>query len=194
MTHSSMYPGYCKLKYTRGSVPHRQILPVYWAGAPTPGSEPTLTLKNASTVAADTAIAAYVAAIKPQFHSGVTFVEAEWWRMDSEISDPYYLWTTSLNVAGTSGGTTQVAGQAVFTFRSQNGGILRLYYMETTDTPNTVVNPPYGAGTITKAVADYVTAGTSWITARDNGFLVAPIRKLTKTNDKLRKKLLLSEG
>jgi hypothetical protein len=61
--------------------------------------------------------------------------------------------------------------------------------METSESVNIEAFPPFSGADL--ALANYLTGGTSVVCARDGGFLVVPIRLLTKTNDQLRKKYQL---
>lgn len=81
--------------------------------------------------------------------------------------------------------------QTVITFRTYNGGIFKLYLMEAVATVNQVISAPFPAGA-TKNLSDHLIGTSSAVCGRDNGFPLAPLRSLGKTNDALRKKLLLN--
>lgn len=192
MTHNSLDPGFVIIHYTRGAVPHQQVIPVLWSTAPTVGADPSLLTKAGGTVLGSVGVNAYILLFKVLFFTDVTFQDAEFWYKATETSDPVWIFTHPLGVAGTGVGSSTIAHQIAMTYRTGTGGIFRLYAME----PAAVWAgnqkqswPTWNVGGAN--VANYLMGTTSWVVGRDNGYLVVPIRLQTKTNDALRRKLIL---
>lgn len=133
----------------------------------------------------------FVTVLKPILSVGANISRAELWTYPSETADPVFREAFDINQEGTNGAATLPYGQDVFSFRSENGGVAKIYVMEPAGTnPNVRLLPPYGAGIVTD-LAGYVIGDSSIIIARDGGFLIAPIAYTVKTNDRLRKRYLL---
>lgn len=184
MAINDLYPGFVDLFYTVGTKEHKARLPC----------KPFLSVSSTWYVEAKgdptgilwtTALNAYITAVKPLFHSSVTFTYAELWNIASPESDPVYQDTTSLGVAGTAATAPTSMAQAVVSGRTQNGGIAKLYFMEPSVTVNTKLKPVYSG--VYLAIQTYMLGSTSWIVGRNGGFWIAMPQVTTKTNDALRR-------
>lgn len=191
MAPNSISPAFLRLEYFRGTVRHQMIIPVVLTPGFTPGDEPSLELKGGGSGTFSTMITNFVNVIKATFHTTVVFSQCEAWSKPTPTSDPIYIYTHPLNIAGTSGTAALVAGQYVLSHRSAAGGIHRLYLMEASVVANVVVNPPLTGNA--DAISDFMVASTSFFVARDGGYLVAPTRAISKVNDALRKRLILGQ-
>lgn len=184
-------PGFVKLKYARGGIEHVAVYQIAFNGVPSVGFEPNFATQEEDVVDMSTALNAWVSIIRPAYEDTVTFVSGECWRKTSPTADPIWIYTENLAIAGNSANPTIVAGQLCQTFRTQEGGLLKIFLMESSAPANIVTNPPYTAATLEANISNYLRGGTSWIRGRDDSFAIADIRVTTKINDSLRKQLIL---
>lgn len=191
MAENSLYPGFVDLFYQSNGHQHKARIPcspyvgldgVYGleTGTPGPGYFPW-------TAGVD----AYVTVFRGVLPATAQVIRAELWTLASPTSDPIFRSVHEVELAGTAGGSSVANAQAVWTFRSDVGGIVRIYAMEAALSVNNEYFPPLWGASNIKAVADYVLSAPSWVKARDGGKPLAGVRFLSKTNDTLRKKYLL---
>jgi hypothetical protein len=195
MTVHSLSPGWLQLNYTSNSHAHRMIIPVQYVDeSPDPGTPPMLFQKDGGQVALATAIGLFVDAIDPLFHTSTTFDRVEAFAQDTPTSDPY--WVSGYTITAQAG-TDTVAntpyGMVVMSFRSDEGGIYKMYLMEGSIVPNQRVNAPtYGGVSELVAVLNYVMGAGSIVRARDGGSIISGVRMTSKYSDALRRKYLLT--
>jgi hypothetical protein len=188
MAINSLYPGFVKIFYNSNGHEHVQTVPVQpYIGV---GGGWWLTRKDGTPGAVwTTQIATYAALLRPYIHTTGAINRAELWTMASPTADPIYQDSVTLTLAGTNATVATPYLQRSVTYRSQTGGLYRFILMETSEGRDLEAYPPFSG--IDLATANYLVSGPSVVCARDGGFLVVPIRLLTKTNDQLRKKYLL---
>lgn len=185
----SLAPGYAKIHYTieSGSVlEHVMTLPLKITLLD--GDTTEVGRKGDIDILWDDAVAEYVTPLADLFAiTGTEFVRADLFSQADADSPPIYEATTDLSgFAGTSNGAIAVAQQDVYTFKSQNGGGIRVTLLEDTQGVNN--HRAYGAlGVVPKAFVDYLLGATSCYYARDNGFPQVFLFQTTKENDKLRR-------
>nr|CRY96496.1 hypothetical protein [uncultured prokaryote] len=185
---NSLYPGFVKLFYNSNGHQHTQTLPV----KPFVGVGGAWFLEAKNIVNNDVwqdMVTAYVDVFKTWLPNTGSITRAELWTMASPTATPVFADALPLSVAGTVAITPVALGQTSVTYRSATGGLYRWIGLEGSDAANAEAYPPFGG--IHGALATYLTGATSFVVARDGGTLTAPIRLLSKTNDKLREKYLL---
>lgn len=141
----------------------------------------------------DVVVDDWLAAILPLFNTGCSFSVVELWKYPTAQSFDATYWATYTPspAAGTSGGTSNTAGQAMWTFRTQEGGILKINLMESVI--STAQKRLYSAQSAAeKAVNDYVVGGgatyAAVFLARDTSYPVAGIALYPGQNEALFKK------
>lgn len=190
MAINSLAPGYVKLFYTSNGHTHVQVVPVQVYQAV--GGAWFLSMKGDS-IGNDwvTVFTAYVTAFRAAIPNGATVNFAELWTMDSPTADPIFRASTNIALAGLGGATAAIANsQVTIAYRSENGGLYKWVSVENNIAVNTIIQPPFTA-TQLASLHTYLIGATSCVSARDGGFLIAALRAISKTNDKLRKKFLL---
>lgn len=193
MARFSLAPGFVKLFYARGAVQHVMTLCVKYDGTPTPGSMPTVFQRDNVVTAVSTPIGAFVDEMLPCFGTDTSFTHYECWYKPSVDSDPLYIYTGLLaSKTGTAAGTGKVAGELVCVLRSIAGHIMKVYMMESGLTNSEVFNPPTYGGSVVADVFAYLLSDSNIFIARDGSYPVAGVRALGKTNDALRKRLILN--
>jgi len=169
------YPGPDELRivYTVAGLTHVQRLNCqvngYPAGAFTMADLDFLT-KVGGTVQADTAIDAWVVLFKALLNAANSTLDyAELWHYEFESFVAAFQCNYPISVAGTSGSSNIAAGQAIFTFRTQEGGKMRLDFMETVIAVGTSLQySALNAGQ--QAIVDFVLSNDNWILARDTSY------------------------
>jgi hypothetical protein len=183
---TSLAPGYVKGTYDGVLFPHHMTVPVNFSGTPTPGTEPDLVLKDASTLGAIAAIDALLDVIMPFFTTSVHFGLFEAHTVDSVTGEDSFIFAWNAGRTGTSLVARVAAEQIVWSFKTSVGTPYKLYMMEAVEPVNVRVLPPYAAG-INADLSDFVVGASSPIYGRGNAYPFVPVSKITKTNDTLRK-------
>jgi len=185
-TDTSLAPGYIRFTYDGVLFPHHATIPVNYDGTPTPGAEPDVILKDASTLGAEAALDAYLDVLVPHFHTSVNFGNAEAHAVDETTGVDTFLWTWNAARVGSDSGPAIATGQAVLSLKSSIGTQVKLYLMESGSPANQRFLPPFAPGIIAD-LSDYAVSPSSMIYGRGNAYPLAPISFITKYNDKLRK-------
>ena len=183
---TSLAPGYVRVTYDGVLFPHHMVIPVNYDGTPTPGVEPDLLLKDASSLGAIAAIGALFAVIQPFFNTSTHFGLAEAHTVDATTGEDAFIFAWNVGLLGTDIGANRATDQLVFVFKTNVGSLYKLYLMEGIQAPNIKVIPPYAAG-VYKTLSDFVIGDSSPIYGRQNAYPFVPVSYLSKTNDKLRK-------
>lgn len=190
----SLYPGFIKVRYTVvfGTVTHNHVMTLPCNPNFNEGTDQwELALKGGGTAYWRTSLTDLLTTFLPFYNSvGAQFGFADLWSIETAESDPIWVDGFDASAEGTSGGASVFAGEAVHTFRTASGGIMRLYLMETTIADDDITNPPYASnlGTLVTEMTDT----NAFVIGRDGAYLSGLIRRVTKENDKLRKKYILN--
>jgi hypothetical protein len=183
---TSLAPGYARVTYDGVLFPHHMTIPINFDGTPTPGVEPDLLLKDASSLGAEAAIGALVDVIKPAFKTTVHFGLCEIHAVDGTTGLDTFIYAFNLARLGTDTGVTVAMSEVVFSFKTTIGSAYKLYLLEGTSPVNTRTLPPYGAGW-PLTLSDFVVGSSSPVYGRKNAYPFVPVSMIAKTNDKLRK-------
>lgn len=193
MTHNDLYPGFVKLFYANGTHQHHQILPVL-PDSHGPGEEPTFLINppGSDVIAMNTAVDAYIAVADNLFNATTNFQFAEFWNIPTPGGDPVFEYIYEIGAPGVAASANIVAAQAVLSFRTSLGGILKLYFMESA---LVIGNPdpfPFSNATMAALAAYFCSLSTGWVVGRDGGKPLSGLRATTKINDALRKKYIMN--
>lgn len=183
---TALAPGYIRMTYDGTLFPHHMVCPVNISGSPTPGVEPDIILKDASTSGVISAWADYVDEMARFFNSGTNFGLAEIHTVDATTGDDAFIFAWNVNKVGLSVAANVATEQTVFSFKTALGTAYKLYLMETILQPNLRDLPPYAEAN-RLALSDFVVGNTSPVYGRGNSYPFTPVSCITKTNDKLRK-------
>lgn len=186
---NSLYPSFIKVFYSSNGHNHTMVIPCKYTVSASP---PHMLLKKGggsqdweSCLATD-----FIPLLAAVMNNASSFVSAELWKMASPTADPVFVAAKALAIAGASATAIVPYSQVSYTFRADDGGLFRLLLLEGIQAANLRDDPPYAAAP-NLAISDYAIDDESFICARSGGYLVSPIRLLTKTNDKVREKFLL---
>lgn len=190
MGRNSLAPGFVRLIYTANGRVHKATLPVepvnnagVWAVEKNNG-----TLYSPWTGAVD----AYVTVFKALLNTSDEVQTAQLWVQVDEDSEPVFEEEHNIATAGTNATSPLAYGQCTMVFRTDFGGLLRLYVMEPAVSLNQHFFPPLSAGPFENLRAHVAGATTGWFRGRDGGVPTSLCSVTTKINDKLRKKFLLN--
>jgi len=183
---TSLAPGYCRVTYNGQLFPHHMVIPINFDGVPTPGVEPDLLLKDASSLGAEAAIGAFVTLVADFYNTSEHFGLAEIHAVDDVTGADTFIYAWNLNILGTSPTANKATFQTVMTFKTVAGGLYRLYMMENIEGANSHILPPYSDPTAL-ALSNFVVGDSSPVYGRGNAYPFVPVSKITKSNDKLRK-------
>lgn len=189
MSLNCLAPGFIKLFYNSNGHNHTQVVCV----SPANSTGSILNTRSAGTQAFDAAIDTIVANFKTMLKTTDEYFGSELYTQADCDSLPVFQFAYDLGgpVAGTATGTTVPWQQLAMTYRTTDGGKMRLIFLEGAVEVNDVKNPitDYATGGI-KTVNDYLFFSGSVVTARDNSFPAFPLNVVTKVNDTLRKRFL----
>lgn len=145
--------------------------------------------RNGSAVTPlDTHVDNWIAVIKMLYNTANSFDYAELWKYAAESFEATYYSTYDIAVSGGTGGAAVVAGQLISTFRTQEGGTLKINLMETNQAVGVGVGYT-GLGTNQKAVVDYVLAPENIWLGRDTSYPFAFNKMFPGQNERLFKKI-----
>lgn len=187
MAQNSIAPGFIKLFYQSANASHTMVLPV--RPYLTIGAEWWLNPKNQTPGNIWTSgITTFVNLLRGLMHTSATFQYAELWTVSAPGADPVFRETAQLAIAGTNAAASQVASQILFSFRTAEGGVGRIVLLDGVFAPNNrYLAPNYGNAAIL-AIVNQLVSNTSVNVGRDDGYIIAVPKVLTKTNDALRRK------
>jgi hypothetical protein len=136
----------------------------------------------------DAEVDAWIALLQPFYSSSqADFINAELWSYTPESFDADFVAAYDIGVSGSSGTTSVVAGQVICTFRTQEGGIMKLSLMEAVTVAGSPISPPYTGSLL--ALTNAIVLGTSPWLARDTSYAIANIRTYPGQNEALFKKI-----
>ena len=180
------------------NIEHTQRLNVNLEGTPAQGSAFTAMNfqdKNGATgVALSVLVEAYLAKFNALLRNDCDITFVDLWKYPTPQSFDAVFWSTYIPTAnvGTSAGTAQAAGQDIFTFRSQEGGILKLNVMEGIHAAGSPIAYA-GLDAFSSALVDFVLDGdgatfSAPFLARDTSYPFSFIKEYPGQNEKLWKK------
>jgi len=178
------------MTYANNSGIHHQVIPVNYAGTPTVGTMPDLTTKSAGTVAADIGLDTWLSVFDQIFADDTVFGLTEAYTVDSDDEESHYLTAWDAAHAGAAMEGEVLNSGLCQTFKTLNGGILKIVGMGTVILPDIKNHPPYTPATAGRNISDYIVGSTSIFIGRDNSYAVAPISSTSKIYDVLRKRNL----
>jgi len=133
--------------------------------------------------------------LRPNYGNSTTCTGYTLWKyVSGTLAKDFISAGTVTNPAGTGGaGTGVVAWQHTQTYRSANGGILKLVLLEgvnSGDSRTTLIPNP--AGTALQRLASYVMSADNMVLARDDSYPVAALRQANGQNERIWRKVYRS--
>jgi hypothetical protein len=183
---TSLAPGYVRGTYDGVLFPHHMAVPVNFDGTPTPGTEPDILLKDASSTGVIAAFDALLDVIVPFFPTACNFGLFEAHTVDDVTGEDQFIFAWNAGRTGSSLVARVAMEQIVFSFKTSVGSAYKLYLMEAVEPVNQRALPPYTAPT-NADLSDFIVGDASPVYGRQNAYPFVPVSFITKTNDKLRK-------
>lgn len=135
----------------------------------------------------DVAVDAFVAGMIGIYPASATVIRAELNYIPEGTFAKTFISAYPIDEAGTNAGTSAVAWQATYTFRSLGGGSGRIQFMESVLNANSKISYPYGSAAL-NAIPDLITPISGFIIARDNSFMFANLHLSQGQNERLWRK------
>jgi hypothetical protein len=196
-------PGPYEIEYTLGgwtnpSREHVLRVSVAAVGSPSPGDLVTaIDIQKMGGATAKLNIVAnqFWEFLRQCYTTGITCNGYQLWRyVPGTLAKDFISAGTVTNPAGSGGaGTGVIAHQLTLTFRSANGGVVKIVMLEgnnTGDTRGTLI--PNAAGTNYQKVAAYVMSADNVVLARDDSYPVAALRYAVGQNERIWRKVYRS--
>lgn len=145
----------------------------------------TVLTRGGATPALDDAVDAWVTlwlAAYPSTAFALSHVEA--WQYETNSFAADFVSSYTIAATGVGGNSLTPAGQYIHTYRTQEGGIMKLSFMEP-PVLSGVTDPPPLAATGMQAIADFVVSSANWILARDTSYPFALIGGYPGINEAL---------
>lgn len=185
MTVYDLSPGFVRIFYNAGSIPHTMTLPVKPVTV-TPGDNAsTIEQYDGTAVDLATAIGNWIPFMKGLSVTTTEFTRAELWSKPLPTSDPIYITGEAIGEFGTSAATVSALTQVTLTHRTSLGNIQKLVLFGSVYQVN-VRDPFPFASAATTNLSNFMRGVNAWIYGRDGGKLIVPIAATSKTNDPTR--------
>lgn len=138
----------------------------------------------------NTIIDEWVAILRPLLSSsGSSVVYAELWKYTPGTFEAEFVSSYDINLAGSNAGTTTLASQSIWTFRTAEGGILKINLIEGVVSQG--AKTLYAAqGAASKALVDYVLRSDRVWLGRDTSYPFSHIAQFPGQNEAVFKRRL----
>jgi hypothetical protein len=123
--------------------------------------------------------------LRPLFRTDSTFVGAELWKYIPNTFDAEFRASYAIALPGSEGiQATSAAGQAIITFRTVEGGIMRINLMESIFGAGAYDAAPFANSGIS-ALATYLIGTAGWVLGRDTSYPNVALKFLPGQSEKL---------
>lgn len=169
-------PGELRVFYRVQSLNHSQRLNFQYGTEPTPGdsfANIVVERRGAADTDMATAAAAWGDLIAPLFESGDSEIQrAEVWKYPAQSNNGTFISAQALNDGGSNVAGTKQGGEYIMTFRTEEGGIMRLHFEEVSESAG--ATQAYGdLPTEYADIVDFVLSVNNWILGRDTSYPIA---------------------
>jgi len=188
------YPGPYQVRifYTISTRTHVVRLNVNLAADPLPGdafSTINAVQRNGTNIPLNTAVSAFVVHWAKFFNNAsVLITHAELWKYDAASFDAQFVSVFDINAPGTIAAATVQASQVILTFRTQEGGIMRIDALDTW-WPQSASLSYSGIGTAAQLFVDAIVSPTNVWLARDTSYPFSFLRLHPGQNERLFRKI-----
>lgn len=174
------FPGPYELRfvYTNPPLVHTQRLNIDLTTDPAPGTTFDL-LEAVPRVGTgynlELGVDNWIIVLRNLLHTTVTINYVELWKYEPESFDATFISAYDVGLAGLAAASPVPAGQMIWTFRTLEGGVLRINVMEAARAPGSPVSYPALAAT-EKALVDFILADDNCFLGRDTSYPFAFMR------------------
>jgi len=128
---SHLAPGFGRITYSGSRNPHHAIIPVNFAGVPTPGVSPELMTSGGTPIDAGGAFVLYcTTAFAPQFATTTKFGAVDLYSVDPVTGVRTFIYAYNMNSIGSNVNPQIPFTEAVWVFKSTVGKPIKIYGME----------------------------------------------------------------
>lgn len=191
MAENSLSPAFVRINYTSPYGSHTMTLPSVPYILPDIGHvNGQFDLRGGElSVDADDAVRDFVDVIKIMWTAGTTFQDYVIFTQEDEEAAPLPRFSMPLGIVGTHGGTSwSKAIQNTFTWRTEAFGVFKLVMLDSISSNQFDKQVGVPDATARKAISDYVTDDSSWLSGRDGAQPGTFLQQATTLNEALRKK------
>lgn len=187
------YPGpyTIKLFYTISGRDHAQELNLDLDGTPNPGDDFStidVVTRDLQAVTLDTYVDTWVGLLQPFIsQTSTNFDRAELWSYAAQSFDGTFISAYDVGLPGTFVGTTVIAGELIWTFRTVEGGIMRITIEEPVSTPGESQSYSEMGGTSQDLVDFVLGSGNAWL-GRDTSQPISALKLHPGQNERAWKK------
>jgi len=183
---TALAPGFARTTYNGARGVHHMITPLNISPSAAAGVDPTVTLKDTTTLSAENAMRDFWGVVKAQMGNDQTMGLCEIYKVDALTGEGTFLWGFDLDLVGGRTIAGVAMSMATMSFKLVNGRIYKLTVMDTPAPANQKDYAPYFVGGEYEAISDYIISGESPVYGRGNAYPFASIALTTKTSDALR--------
>lgn len=183
---TALAPGFARTTYSGESGVHHAITPLNIDPSAVAGVDPSVTLKDTTSVTASVAMTDFWTQVKELMGDNQTIGLCEIYKVNASTGEGTFLWGFDLAMSGSSGADGNFLSMVTLSFKLVNGRIYKLTLMDTPAVANVKDYAPYLIGSATADVAAYITSGDSPVYGRGNAYPFASIALTSKTSDALR--------
>lgn len=189
------FPGPYEVDYSIlvTGITHHLRLSCVALGSPLPGTAPALV--NLQTRAGTPQTLQICAQslwnfLRIPFHNSVTLTGFTLWRypIAGSLQKDFVTSGVVTNPAGASTSATTLAHQQTLSFRSANGGVMKVVMLESAysgNARNTLISN--GSGSSEQQIAAYLLSSAGWAIARDDSFPIVPLFSVGGQNEAIYK-------
>jgi hypothetical protein len=184
---SHLAPGFARLTYAGTRNPHHQIIPLNFAGVPTPGVSPEILPTGGTPIDAGGALLLYVSScMASQFAAGTRIGAADVYSVDATTGIRTFIYTYDMDTIGTNVNPNSAFTESVWMFKSSVGKPVKIYMMEAVYLPDqrNVGSVPADAR---QDVLDYILSSDNIFYGRTDAYPLGFQTFTSKTNDVLRR-------
>lgn len=155
--------------------------------AGTPETSISTIRRDLSLVNVNTALQALIDLYKVRFPTDYAFGGAQLWKVADQSFEKQFISTLSANALGTNAGSVVLAHYSMYTFRTQEGGLMKLTHLEDVeDSKNQRTYAELGGGE--QALVDFIISDQNWVLAYDTSYPIGFIRGSYGENEALFRK------
>lgn len=186
-------PGELRFYYTTAGRIHSQRFNCRIDGTPAPGTldeDCSILRRDDIPVTLPDAADSWAQVLKLFLADESTIDYCELWRYAPGSTDGEFVSVTAVGVSGVVAAAVSPAHQQTYTFRTAEGGIMKIIMLETTSTANSVTSMATPPGGALDTLLDFViNSETSIFLGRDTSHIVAGLRRSQGQNEKLFRKV-----
>lgn len=180
-------PGFVRITYSGSRNPHHQVIPINFAGDPTPGVSPEVLPTGGTPIDLGGALLLYAStAMAPQYPLAVRIGAADCYAVDADTGIRTFIHAYNLDTIGTNPAPVMPFTEAIWMFKSTVGKPVKVYLMETVyqaDERNVGSVPPDNR----QDMIDYILSSDNIFYGRTNAYPQTFRTFTTKINDVLRR-------